>query len=821
MDTVTDNYIRTTIAPLVQKGNISLLLGAGFTYHNESILGKFPDGNELRKLLLSKLGYPLTSNASLKDLYFLGQDKIPNFDEFLKSIFSAKSAFPWQIDIFKYEWHRIYSTNIDDVLDLALESARSKGFLRSDFKLINFPSPADFSNIYTGTPVVSIHGSINHLSDGFIFSETEYAINAILTRDWMNDVAGTISNGGVIVIGNRLDENDIEAALVRRNTVHNDVSIMANWIVMPSFDEVKRDIYTSRGYHPLECTAEEFFNVLLSEVEKLNTAYGNTATPYYSASRHAKYWFREAFEFIPDQIDNGKRENGIIKRFIMGNHPDWYYIANRAYADISNITELHASISNFIGQKEPELAFMHVIGPSCSGKTTAIRAVISQCTGVTPFIYEFNGKSGFDPELLIEIIKGIKGNSIFVFSSAYEYYYALPTICDRLDGRVSHRVLFILEDRSNDHRMNSRHLSSARKISRTYEMKSISLSDASKIVGKLNDLGIVREGFSNLASEHQAKLIVNKEQGYGGDILATLLSVTKGDRFQDKIVDEYLEISGRSDFSKRIIDYTAICHNFDFPLPTSYLCGFMNENLSKIISHLGNELDGVIISRISNGRVCCRHRNIANYYFNECIKNKGDFDSIVAALKYLSKTFKVADISRHPLGYLIYKNLIQCDFLMDEYFPLDKNNSINVLSVYNEAQNFYGKDAMFWLQYGRAYLRGKHFDDAIECFNTGLSLYPSFQLRHSLGRAYLLRYLDTRGHDMDDLIEGVKLLETENTNRLGNDPYPLATMCDILIKIRNSIGLSDIYNAKLKSGINQGMIDFRYDEYFQSIARNY
>ena len=125
--------IRNVIAPLLRKAEASLLLGAGFSMVNSTGLGLLPSGDGLRDLILLKCGKKAGNRTTLKDAYLLGSREIDKFDTFLAECFTVKSALPWQERIFTYAWGRIYTTNIDNVLNIAHDQCSRKGKLGGDY----------------------------------------------------------------------------------------------------------------------------------------------------------------------------------------------------------------------------------------------------------------------------------------------------------------------------------------------------------------------------------------------------------------------------------------------------------------------------------------------------------------------------------------------------------------------------------------------------------------------------------------------------------------------------------------------------------------
>ncbi|WP_460104722.1 hypothetical protein [Pseudomonas sp. S2_D10] len=88
--------IKNVIAPRVAQGDISLLLGAGFSIVNQTAKGPLPGGDALRDLILAECGKTAGKRTSLKDAYQLGSREIPNFANFLASCFMTTTALDWQ-----------------------------------------------------------------------------------------------------------------------------------------------------------------------------------------------------------------------------------------------------------------------------------------------------------------------------------------------------------------------------------------------------------------------------------------------------------------------------------------------------------------------------------------------------------------------------------------------------------------------------------------------------------------------------------------------------------------------------------------------------
>ena len=235
---------------------------------------------------------------------------------------------------------------------------------------------------------------------------------------------------------------------------------------------------------------------------------------------------------------------------------------------------------------------------------------------------------------------------------------------------------------------------------------------------------------------------------------------------------------------------------------------------------LAAELAGVLVAHPKAGAVKCRHRIIAQYYFDNCIARSGNVLMIVGILEFLSRKFTIEDIRLHPLPYRIYKEIISFEFLYESFFPKASRRA-DTERTYHEAQRFFGQDGVFWLHFGRYYRKTKRWDESIDCFRTGLNFYDSFQTRHSLGTALLEKYIAGGCEDWALYEEGTQLLETERARRGVLDTYPTTTLLSLLIRVVTVAPGNADAEERLKDCVNSGLKNFGDDEFFRAQLSKY
>lgn len=811
MRTEDKDTIQNQIAPLMLKGEASLLLGAGFSIVNESIHGPLPSGYQLRDLIVTKCGMTPKTSTTLSDAYMLGKREINDFDKFLSECFTVTSVHLWQERIFTYAWKRIYTTNIDNVLNIAHSQCKLKNKLAGEFIFSNYADPSNFSDSIGCIPVVSIHGTCNKLDAGFIFSSLDYAKIATKIYDWHQDLAARVLNGGLIVIGNQLNESDIDAHIAMRNNTYITINKYKNYIAIPNPDEIKASNYRSAGFVVIECTAEEFFNELYSAATPKSVAdIVIDITPSIKSKFHsirARTWFKSAFRAATIEIDEARTKTGILKHFIAGADPEWFYIVHDAHAKTSTSDNIYATILRLMNNNSDGAGILHITGQSGSGKTTAIRSALREIARTYEYIYEFDPNQEIDPDLLKEIILGFTTKSIFVFYSSHEYYYAINYIANSVCGSGKPFTLFILEERTNSFNKNHKQINNSI-LSNRFEFPRLSLDDATSIANKIESSAVILKNFSEFNIKRRANIIVNKERGYSGDLLSALYSLTAHTNFESKIYEEYA--SAPTGLPRSILDVVSILSSKDFAVPIEYIAGFLSENMADVQQCLLTDLADVIISTPNRAAVKCRHRIIAQYYFDYCIANTGKVSLLVGILEFLSRKFTVKDIRTHPLPHRIYKEIISFDFLYEQFFPTNTRDQ-DTERAYHEAQHFYSDDGLFWLHFGRFYRTMKRWDEAIDCLQTGLSIFNSHQTAHTLGVVYLEKYIDTGCNNQPLYNEGANILIEQQKNRGSFDPYPTTSLLTLLETITTTAKHNTDALEHFKKCINFGLKHYRGD----------
>ncbi|MDG9882804.1 hypothetical protein N7650_08160, partial [Pseudomonas sp. GD04058] len=156
------NIIDEQIISKVQIGELALFLGAGISIGTPSLNGQgIPSTPELISRICKEAGYPSPDEeyTDLPTAFGVGQDDIPNFENFLISNFQSTQIHGWQSDIFKLWWRIIFTTNIDNIAHVAIGQNSKTVNTYPDYKIYNYKDVEPVHSLPTSPPLVYLHGS--------------------------------------------------------------------------------------------------------------------------------------------------------------------------------------------------------------------------------------------------------------------------------------------------------------------------------------------------------------------------------------------------------------------------------------------------------------------------------------------------------------------------------------------------------------------------------------------------------------------------------------------------------------------------------------
>lgn len=167
-------------------GDAILFVGSGFSSDNTNGIGeKIPLASELSTTIQTASGIPndqFDSNLDLQAIseYFIEQKGKKELVDILKKTFTVYSSLEWQNDITAFNWKRIYTSNYDNVIEIASNVAHKHRPAIS----ISSKEETQATNIKDG--VVHLNGFIDDITEDNLDNSTKLTSSSYTDTNFLD-----------------------------------------------------------------------------------------------------------------------------------------------------------------------------------------------------------------------------------------------------------------------------------------------------------------------------------------------------------------------------------------------------------------------------------------------------------------------------------------------------------------------------------------------------------------------------------------------------------------------------------------------------------
>jgi NAD-dependent SIR2 family protein deacetylase len=157
-------------------------------------------------------------------------------------------------------WYRIYTANIDDVLENAYSPVGAQTLVP-----ITCPHPYQEPDIwYEKVQCVHLHGSVLDFSKGFTFTFDEFARLTASPNPWYQAMVDDMQSKSFVYMGTRLNEPPFYHYLeMRSQRARGAIEHRARaFLVAPTVPHIRRRQLEDKGIVVVEASAEEFLNAV-------------------------------------------------------------------------------------------------------------------------------------------------------------------------------------------------------------------------------------------------------------------------------------------------------------------------------------------------------------------------------------------------------------------------------------------------------------------------------------------------------------------------------------------------------------------------------
>lgn len=777
-------------------GRLIVFLGAGASVGSKNkSKNQLLLGNELAKYLAEKSGIEYkgdTLSAAYEASKHVSGGEV---DAWLQELYQHCTPSSDLEILVQFPFFRIYTLNIDDAFENA---AKNKN------KQINVINKSDkiveYDQMYERMDLIKLNGDINRVSEGLIFSATEYAQGSAKEHLWYNQVAVDYNRFVFLFIGTRLDESLFLHYVERYRELTKEGNIKS-YLLVPELSEIQKLMFEGKNIEHIPATLNEFASWLTNEFPKIPTArdvFIRRNPQYHSMSEKLVDKQMALLPVIRESLsllDEGP-SNSNIKEFYKGRKPSWKDVLEEVPAELSKVSKFYEVLES----ARPGSLNL-ILGLAGSGKTTALMQLalkLSDRLGekvfyIDEYINNFN-------KIIEDIDNTIPGKYYIFIERAADQ---ARNIAELLVGNRSRAVIVTAE---NLRIWNSRvvsHLDNY--VDARTDLSELDRSDVDKILGRIEKYGYWTRLSRMKLNKRRDELYKNSRK----QLLIGLIETTFGDGYNKIIEKEYFSLE--DDESKALLLLIGVATDNRTPASIEtvsramYILGF-----SKNVLVILDRMSGVIYKK--NNKLYVRHRVYVERLFENFIEPNELFRIVNAYLKaFASYDFPLArTMARNE--FAIYKHLSN-NKTLKRYF---RGNENLVLEFYSNNEKDFEHEGLFLLQYALALRSFKRYSEAHEKAIVANIAFPnSPHIENSLAQLKMI-LADKCDHKAEAMnlfseAEGILLPLTKNIYNSDSqselDSYPAVTLIEGHMKIL--LKYSDDNEAIQKAR-----------EYFNMLGRN-
>ena len=752
----------------VYKREYSLLLGAGASIGSSGGNNQpLPSGPQFCETLINEFDIETEGRAiALPRAYAAAKRRDPErLERFLRHWFTGCKP-DWQPLITDFDWHRLWTLNIDDIVEVAYDNRNI------NIDRFNWTSTFRDSS-RSDHQIVHLHGFAKDTSDpdqsdsDLVFSVREYAAVLNDPRAWHAVFTDEFAERPFIILGASLiDEHDLQEAMTASaaETTRGYPSV----IVLRSVSAFERDELTDLGLTVVESDSRSFMEELHARTReyrlRLQGSYNQSPNPQF-------------VRFLQQYIDLRQYEpqpSESTRNFYAGYEPHWRNILDSDDASMDTTDRSLATIQESLQHEDNHQVIHLLTGNAGTGKSTGILRIARQLIADGLTVYQFRGDENLDVSATIRWLERMP-DTVLIFDDCADFADSIGELAEQC-ALSNVRLQLIGAERSRrrsflQHKIAQRFLN----VRSEYVYGLLSDHDIASLVDKLTSrrrLGhITRRAlpqqymyFRSTASRRLFEGMANLEGGTG---------------FRIRIRSDYHRID--DDNLRRLYAACSIAFELGYSLPlgiSSRIVGLSARGLQTLLA--SDEQDMLLID--SNG-VRPPHRLTAALVVESALSEDDRFDAMRRLVLALAPHIDIRALISRTRPYRLLRRL------MDQEAVLRLVGEVRGRSLYEVMEDPYDWNGRYWEQ--RAL-----FESALGNHPQARSYAEHSLLTHRHPFAFntlgtILGRIALQSGDADSLREAVQNLKVARDERRWEaSEHPYVTFFTTMIRFGQQSGPS-------------------------------
>lgn len=432
-----------------------LFLGAGFSDGAINSKGNsIPKSSDLKEMLLAKFvsakdhsveDYEQIRKMTLQELCTY----IADFDEkkkislfgYLTTTFKGTRVNPkkpYHKKLVNYPWRKIYTLNIDDLVENIYNSGNKTELIVQNEKKRKV-------NEFGYCELLKLHGCVNNPNDGYIFSLNQYA-QRIIKEDYRTlQFSNDYFESDIIFLGTELNENDINIMLKKYENAGYSKTHRCFFVSPKIGVNLSALIRNTSHYYHINMNAERFLDLCNDARNEWDQRQA-----LLSELKQFKFWNIDEFKNVPK-----------------------HYVSNLYYGDPSNWSDVFSDwdiinqdiindVYSFVSKNN--YSIISIFGKAYTGKSVCAKRIITSLIKNDYSAYQFDFQSRSEINKFLSYLRDYQENpkvALLVEDAAMQYHIVNDIISSANIESITHFVIVTVSrdsyHNSKAYELNSKH----------------------------------------------------------------------------------------------------------------------------------------------------------------------------------------------------------------------------------------------------------------------------------------------------------------------------------------------------------------------------
>lgn len=776
IDTNQEAYLRRQFG----RGNVALFLGAGFSTLARNRLGELlPAGDLLAEQLWTLLSFEESySGEPLDEVYEALLDSgvqhsvIRNFLE--ERLLATDLPAEYRALSHPF-WYRIYTTNIDNVVEEVYKHAG-----RSRLEVLAFPHDdmRERDQFLERIQLVYLNGRLPCRPEEITFSSRQYARASIKPQPLYEQFVRDYINHPFIFVGTRFNEPLFWQYLAAREereygiSEHRPNSFLFTRRISPT----KRAQLERLNIVGVETEIESFLawlsglaTGLPSRLDTLRLSNPALEQVIMEARRlGAPEAELKEFSLHFSPVPRERRVEGDRSLYLLGAAPRWEDLFQDLDAPRFITDDIFAYISAEL-DAEPRLAIAAILGSAGCGKSTILRRLGIRLAQAGRTAFLTNSEELPTPEAVRRALASLPERAVLLFDNAEIALPQIPSLVEELALLATPPIL-IVAARTNDFDRLTRRLPADVGIAE-YRVPHLDRPEIERLLRILEERSLLGE----LRGLTPAQRVAAFEQKAHRQILVAMREATTGKGFDLIIEDEFSRLE--PDEAKDLYLCTALATDAGYRLTREEFVACARVAPAKALHILMRNLRDIAIPTGPNSDLLLlRHRLIAELVVDQLAPRGRLREAYIRLLTTLAP--EIGGRRWRSRNSKLYRTIVNHQTIYRR-FRMDIEEA---RSIYSAVAQLYGDEAHFWLQFGSLELEGDGGDlsFAENYLRSARSLSPDdAYIQNAIGQLLLRKAIEATNKAQADefLHEGSELLVARIEKSGYKDDYAVHIFC--------------------------------------------